>query len=218
MPAVTSANDVKDPKLSRWIIKLPQSGLPITRLACVAPTPLFDRSLSLYEELTDERGDSRIMPFTTGRSGLNPITGITSRSEFCAGARKFSPRATPCFWKPKTATIRLSNWKSSRWHIRSPGSCSKPDRTTNCFFTLVIRGCRRRVMILSLVANQLLAADKKLAALGAAEQLQKSSWYENRAAGQGRYDLLGHPGGGRKVVLLRDYFTAVAPIAAAATS
>ena len=56
-PSVTPTKDAKDPKLSRWIIKLPQSGLPIARLTCVSPTPLFERSLSLYEELTDERGD-----------------------------------------------------------------------------------------------------------------------------------------------------------------
>ena len=54
---VTATNDAKNPKLSRWIIKLPQVNLPLTRLTCVSPTPLFERSLSLYEELTDERGD-----------------------------------------------------------------------------------------------------------------------------------------------------------------
>jgi hypothetical protein len=56
-PSVTATNDPKNPKLSRWIIKLPRSGLPIARLTCVTRTPLFERSLSLYEELTDERGD-----------------------------------------------------------------------------------------------------------------------------------------------------------------
>ena len=56
-PTVTATKDEKDPKLSRWIIKLPESGLPIARLTCVTRTPLFERSVSLYEELTDERGD-----------------------------------------------------------------------------------------------------------------------------------------------------------------
>ena len=56
-PAVTATNDVKNPKLSRWLIKLPQSRLPLARLTCVATTPLFQRSLTLAEELTDERGD-----------------------------------------------------------------------------------------------------------------------------------------------------------------
>ena len=56
-PSVTLTNDVKQPKLSRWIIKLPRAGLPLTRLSCVTKTPLFQREMSLYEELTDERGD-----------------------------------------------------------------------------------------------------------------------------------------------------------------
>ena len=34
-PAVTATNDAKNPKLSRWIIQLPQAGLPLTRLTCV---------------------------------------------------------------------------------------------------------------------------------------------------------------------------------------
>ena len=56
-PAVTATNDAKNPKLSRWIIQLPRAGLPLTRLTCATQTPLFDRSMSLYEELADERGD-----------------------------------------------------------------------------------------------------------------------------------------------------------------
>ncbi len=54
---VMTTNDAKNPKLSRWIIKLPQSNLPLTQLAWTSPTPLFERSLSLYEELADDRGD-----------------------------------------------------------------------------------------------------------------------------------------------------------------
>ena len=56
-PTVTVTNDAKDPKLSRWIIKLPQSRLPVTRLSCATRTALFQREVTLYEELTDERGE-----------------------------------------------------------------------------------------------------------------------------------------------------------------
>ncbi len=38
---------------------------------------------------------------------------------------------------------------------------------------------------LSLVAGQLLAAEKKIASLSAEEQLKKSSWRENQVPGQG---------------------------------
>jgi hypothetical protein len=56
-PAITVANDTKDPKLSRWVLKLSHAGLPISRLSCRALTPLFQRSMTLSEEMTDERGE-----------------------------------------------------------------------------------------------------------------------------------------------------------------
>ena len=49
-PTVTAASDKKDPQVSRWTIKLPRPGLPITRLTCTARTPLFQRNVTLYEE------------------------------------------------------------------------------------------------------------------------------------------------------------------------
>jgi hypothetical protein len=51
------ANDPKKPVLSRWALKLPQPGAPITRLVCTSSSPLFHRQMRLWEEVTDERGD-----------------------------------------------------------------------------------------------------------------------------------------------------------------
>ena len=56
-PTVTATSDTKDPHITRWIIKLPRANLPITRLTCTARTPLFQRDILLYEELSDDRGD-----------------------------------------------------------------------------------------------------------------------------------------------------------------
>jgi len=53
----TPANDPKKPALSRWSLKLPQPGVPITRLVCTSSSPLFHRQMRLWEEVTDERGD-----------------------------------------------------------------------------------------------------------------------------------------------------------------
>ena len=54
---VAAANDPKKPALSRWSLKLPQPGVPITRLVCTSSSPLFHRQMRLWEEVTDERGD-----------------------------------------------------------------------------------------------------------------------------------------------------------------
>jgi len=55
--SAAAANDPKKPALSRWSLKLPQSGVPITRLVCASSSPLFHRQMRLWEEITDERGD-----------------------------------------------------------------------------------------------------------------------------------------------------------------
>lgn len=52
-----AANDPKTSALSRWSIKLPQRGIPITRLVSTSSSPLFRRQMRLWEEVTDERGD-----------------------------------------------------------------------------------------------------------------------------------------------------------------
>jgi hypothetical protein len=52
-----AANDSKKPGVSRWSIKLPLRGMPITRLVCTSSSALFRRQIRLWEETTDERGD-----------------------------------------------------------------------------------------------------------------------------------------------------------------
>jgi hypothetical protein len=52
-----ASNDPKKPALSRWSLKLPQHGVPITRLVCTSSSPLFHRQMRLWEEIADERGD-----------------------------------------------------------------------------------------------------------------------------------------------------------------
>jgi len=47
----------KRPTLSRWSLKLPQAGLPITRLSCISLSPLFQRDMRLWEEQTGPRGE-----------------------------------------------------------------------------------------------------------------------------------------------------------------
>ncbi|MDO8544264.1 MAG: DUF3999 family protein [Opitutaceae bacterium] len=52
---IAAANDPKRPRLSRWHLKLPRPGLPITQLTLTTTTPLFERHLRLYEVIEDVR-------------------------------------------------------------------------------------------------------------------------------------------------------------------
>ena len=181
MPAVTSMNDAKDPKLSRWIFKLPQSGLPITRLACIAQTPLFDRSMSLYEELTDERGDTYRQPLGGAAWTRSP----DRQSKEFVLALESSPQSDTLFLETENGdnpALELEKF-TVVYPVTRILFKARPDDELFLYYG------NPRVSPpsydLSLVANQLLAADKKIASLGAGEQLQKSSWYENQRPGRG---------------------------------
>ena len=52
-----NANDREHPTISRWQLKLPQAALPITRITCASDSTLFERTLRIWEEVTDDRGD-----------------------------------------------------------------------------------------------------------------------------------------------------------------
>lgn len=48
--------------LSRWSLEFPQPNLPLNRIECVSPTPLFRREIQLYEEARDARGETYRRP------------------------------------------------------------------------------------------------------------------------------------------------------------
>jgi Protein of unknown function (DUF3999) len=75
--AAAPANDLKKPRLSRWSLKLPQAGIPITRVTCAADSALFQREMRLWEEATDDRGDK--FPRELGHATWKRVPGETTR-------------------------------------------------------------------------------------------------------------------------------------------
>ena len=53
----TPVKDEKNARLSRWSLKMPLAGLPVTRLTCSPASALFQREVILWENVTDDRGD-----------------------------------------------------------------------------------------------------------------------------------------------------------------
>jgi hypothetical protein len=180
-PSVTSTKDAKDPTLSRWIIKLPQTGLPIARLTCVSRTPLFERSLSLYEELTDERGDKyrhvlggatwtqtperQSKEFTLTLDG--PLQSDTLFLETDNGDNPPIELEKFTAFYPVTRILFKAKPDDQLFLYYGNPRVSSPSYD------------------LSLVAGQMLAAEKNVASLFAEEQLRNSSWYGDQMAGQG---------------------------------
>lgn len=186
-PTVTATNDVKNPKLSRWLIKLPQSDLPLTRLTCVSPTPLFERSLSLYEELTDERGDK----YRHELGGATWTQTPERKSKDFSLAFNSAPQGDTLFLETENGDnppIELEKFTAFYPATRILFKAKPADE-------LFLYYGNPRVAPpsydLNLVAGQMLAAEKETASLTAEEQLKKSSWRENEVPGRGGFVLWG---------------------------
>lgn len=173
--------DPKNPQLSRWLISLPQPGLPLTRLTCVSKTPLFRRTMSLYEQRTDDRGGTFRYPLAT--ADWTQIMGIQPQ-EFSIpfGDRLQGKLLTLETENGDNPPIELENFQAFYPATRLLFKANKGD-------ALYIYYGNPRVpppnYDLSLVAGELLAADKHTLALFPEEQLKKSSWAESRTPGSG---------------------------------
>ncbi len=56
-PEIAKDSDPKRRTVSLWKVTMPLDGLPATRLTCASPTPLFDRTLSIWEMQKDHMGN-----------------------------------------------------------------------------------------------------------------------------------------------------------------
>jgi hypothetical protein len=181
LPVVTATNDAKILKLSRWIVKLPQGNLPLTCLSCATRTALFERELTLYEEVADERGEKY-------RRNLGAVTWVqTPNRPVKEFAMTFgSPLQTDTLiletHNGDNPPIELENFEVFYSATRV---LFKAEPESKIFLYYGNPRVPPPHYDLSLVAGQLLAADKTSAALAAGEQLKKSPWAEGRTAGKG---------------------------------
>jgi len=178
---VMATNDAKNPKLSRWLIKLPQANLPLTRLTCTSPTPLFERSLSLYEELTDDRGDKYQHPLGEATWTQTPERKL---KEFTL-ALDTVPQSDTVFLETENGDnppIELGKFTAT-YPVTRVLFKAKPDDELFLYYGNPRVSPPR--YDLSLVAGQLLAADKKIASLSGEQQLKKPSWQEYQVPGKG---------------------------------
>ena len=180
-PGVTATTDAKDKKLSRWIIKMPQRNLPITRLSCTARTTLFQRDVALYEELADERGEKYRrtlssmawiqMPERKSREFVLVLDGpLQSDTLFLESHNGDNP------------PIELEQFQVFHPATRVLFKAKVDDEVMLYYGNPRVPSPRYD---LNLVAGQLLAAEKSAITLAEEEQLKKSSWAEGRTPGKG---------------------------------
>ena len=177
----TVTNDAKNPKLSRWLVRLPLAKLPLTRLTCVSPTPLFQRTLSLYEELTDDRGDKYRYPLGNATWTQTPDG---KAKEFVLTLDNV-PQSDTLFLETENGDnppIELDKFTAAYPVTRVLFKANAGDDLFLYYGNPRVSPPRYD---LNLVAGQLLAADKKIVLLAAEQQLKKPSWQEYQVPGKG---------------------------------
>ena len=178
---VTATNDAQDPKLSRWVITLSHSGLPVNRLSCRARTALFQRDITLWEEVADERGGKRRR--TLGRDSWVQTPQRASKDFILRIDAQ--PGGNTLFLETDNGdnpSIELQNFQMFYPVTRVLFKAQPGDELFLHYGNL--RAAPPRYD-LSLVAGQLVTAGKSSASLGPEEQLRKSSWAENHTPGKG---------------------------------
>jgi hypothetical protein len=167
--------------VARWILQLPHAGLPLTRLACAARTPLFERALTLYEEVTDERGDQHrrtlgggtwrqtpehpVREFSLALNG--PVSGGTLFLETENGDNPPLELDHFAVYYPVTRLLFKARTNDTLYLYYGNPQAAAPNYD------------------LRLVASQLLAADKPTATLAGEELLQKALAREHSHPGTG---------------------------------
>lgn len=180
-PAVAATNEAKDPKLSRWILRLPRAGLPLTRLTCVAQTPLFERSLSLDEELADERGGA----YRHVLGGASWKQTPERKSKDFALVLDSAPQSDRLFLATENGDNPPIELETFQMFYPATRLLFKARAGDELFLYYGNPRVAPPRYDLSLVADQLLAAEKNAASLSAEEQLKESAWRENLMPGRG---------------------------------
>jgi hypothetical protein len=186
-PSVTLTNDVKQPKLSRWIIKLPRAGLPLTRLSCVTKTPLFQREMSLYEELTDERGDKYRRSLGGGSWTQTPGRKANDFSLALDG----TAQSDTLFLETQNGDNPPVELEKFAVFYPAARVLFKAKADEALFLYYGNPRVSSPSYDLNLVAGELLAADKATAKLADEQQLKKSSWAESLTPGSGGFIFWG---------------------------
>ena len=180
-PTATAINEAKDPQLSRWVIRLPLANLPVTRLSCTTGTPLFQREVTLYEELTDERGGKYRHPL--GGASWQQTPG-RQRGEFFLTLNSL-PQSDTLLLETHNGDNPPIALEQVRLYYPATRILFKAGSDDELFLYYGNPHVNAPSYDLSLVAGQLLSADKAIASSGTGQQLLKPSWGEHRISGKG---------------------------------
>jgi len=186
----SATNDPKNPALSRWSLKLPQPGVPITRVVCTSSSPLFHRQMRLWEEVTHERGDKFAVEL--GRATWDQTPNSPKRDlvlELNAQAK--SDRLFLETDNGDNPVIELRDFRGY-YPITRVVFKATPDPAQPVWLYYGNPDATAPRYDLTLVAGELLKAERSTVAAGAEENLSpKSSFVGQTLTGSTRYIFWG---------------------------
>lgn len=180
--SATATTDSPMPGNTRWTIRMPKKGLPVKILTCTTETPLFRREMTLSQNLTDERGAEyrdvlaheiwQRTPDQTNREFSLTIPIPLSSEIICLETHNGD-----------NPPIELSNF---RFLYPVPRLLFKSTAKDPVFLYYGNAKATTPEYDLTLVGNELLAAEKSTAKLGPQEELKGTSGTP-RLAGAGHW-------------------------------
>jgi hypothetical protein len=182
-PLVTVTNQIKSPAFTRWTLKLPGPNLLVTRLSCVARTPLFQRDMTLYELVTDERGET--YRHMLGAYNTTWTQTPDRKNKEFAVTLSDPPRTDSLFLETLNGDNPPIELENFQFFYPAKRIVFKAKTGDELFLYYGNSSATPPHYDLSLIARELVAADKATASLSAEERLKKPSWLENRRPGKG---------------------------------
>jgi hypothetical protein len=170
-PKIEELPDNKRPKVSRWKITLPYARLPVSRLTATALTPLFQRDLQLYEEVADNRGNESRRWLGSAAWTQRP----ESRGRLFTLAFRMPPESDTLLLETDNGdNPPLALGKIELHYPVTRLLCKTTDLQPFALYYGNPQTSAPRYD-LSLIGEQLLAADKSVPVLGAEESLKGNS-------------------------------------------
>jgi hypothetical protein len=168
--APVPASDIKPPTLSRWEIKLPHAGLPLNRLTLRSSSILFQRRVRLFEKIPDGRDGT--VERTLAEADWSHTPGHDPALVLWFNGVPTTDTLTIETANGDNPPLLLTGVQATYPVVRllfktEPGPLSfyygNPDASPPRYD-------------LSLVAGQILAAEKSVATLGAEEKARSDGW------------------------------------------
>lgn len=179
-PGVTVTTDKKDPRISRWILKLPRPSLPLTQLTCEVSAGVFQRDMAVYEELHGAEGD--IYQHVLGQATWTQTPNRAGR-EFTVPLQT-TPQSDTLYLETQNGdnpAIELGKFALLYPVTRALFKATAGDEIFLYYGNSEASAPHYDV---SLVANELLAADKETVSAGAEETLKYTA-RQSGVAGKG---------------------------------